>query len=92
MSRTRSATARGASPAGRASGGRPGVFVQAPRSDIYVGLLGLSLAAIVVACILLALIMNRYEFQTKAAWTVPQAETQIAANLEKVTILDSVRL
>jgi len=47
--------------------GRPGVLVQAPKSDIYVVLLGVSLAAIVMACLLLALMLNRYEWKVKVS-------------------------
>lgn len=70
MSRLRSA--RGASrpaaaaPAARPAGRRPGVFVQAPRSDIYVALLGIALGAILLGCILLVLVLNGYEFKVTA--------------------------
>ena len=64
MSRARSAPARGASAAGgRPAGGRPGVFVQTPRSDIYVTMLGVALGAMILGCILLLLIWKRYDFQ-----------------------------
>ena len=66
MSRLRSA--RGASgpraSTTRAGGGRPGVFVQAPQSDIYVTMLGVALGAMLLGCLLLILILNRYEFKT----------------------------
>ena len=91
MSRPRSAAARGAN-TGRAAGGRPGVFVQTPRSDIYVGLLGIALGAIVLACILLAMIMQRYEWSIKAVGVFNQPQSALAANLEKATFSDSVRL
>jgi len=68
------------------------VFVQTPRSDVYVSMLGVALGAIVLACLLLTLILQRYEFSIKASWTAPQVETRMAANLEKITISDSVRL
>jgi hypothetical protein len=64
---------RGASSTGRqaavrvsrpSGGGR--VLVQAAKSDIYVALLGVSLGAIVLACILLAVVLARYEFKVKA--------------------------
>lgn len=80
MSRPRSAPARGASAAaGRAAGGRPGVFVQTPRSDIYVALLGIALGAMVIGCILLALVLKRYEFSVKAAWINAPASTPAPA-------------
>ncbi len=73
MSRPRSgrgASAPAAKPTrGRAaaSGGRPGVFVQTPASDIYVAMLGVSLASLLIGAILLALVMNRYEWKTKVS-------------------------
>ncbi len=48
-----------------AAGRRPGVLVQSPKSDIYVAMLGISLGAIIIACILMALIFSRYNFSTK---------------------------
>ena len=62
MSRLKSG--RGASrpaPRGGAAGGR-GVFVQTPRSDIFVVMLGIALGAILLGCIFLLLILNRYEW------------------------------
>ena len=53
--------------------GRPGVFVQAPRSDIYVALLGVALAAMIIGCLLLVLILNRYGFSTKVSALTPPA-------------------
>jgi hypothetical protein len=44
---------------------RPGVFVQAPKSDIYVALLGISLASIVLATLLMTLLLSQYGFSTK---------------------------
>ena len=70
MSRTRSAPAASrpaaARPAARSApaGGR-GVYVQAPKSDIYVVLLGISLGAILLGCLLLGVLMNGYGFQVK---------------------------
>ena len=64
MSRPRSG--RAASGGGsRPAAARPGVFVQTPKSDIYVALLGIALAAMIFGCILLLLILNRYGFSTK---------------------------
>ena len=72
MSRLRSS--RG-SKARRESGGhasrrqrprRPGVLVQAPKSDIYVAMLGVALGAIVLACLLMLLILWRYDFKVNA--------------------------
>jgi len=41
---------------------RPGVLVQAPKSDIYVTLLGISLGAIIMACLLMTMILTQYGF------------------------------
>jgi hypothetical protein len=65
MSRPRSGRSS-AAPAGR-TGARPGVFVQQPKSDIYVTMLGIALGAMLIGSILLALILAKYEFKTKAA-------------------------
>jgi hypothetical protein len=51
-----STTTRAASPR------RPGVLVPSPKSDIYVTLLGISLGAIVVACLLMVLLLTQYGF------------------------------
>jgi hypothetical protein len=56
---SRSVGGRGTS-SGRAAGGRPGVFVQTPRSDIFVVMLGIALGAMVLGCLLLLLIVNQY--------------------------------
>ena len=52
---------------------RPGVLVQSPKSDIYVVLLGVSLGAIVISCILMIVLWSRYEFKTKVASATPTA-------------------
>ena len=64
MSRPRSGRAASGG-ASRPAAARPGVFVQTPRSDIYVALLGIALGAMILGCILLLLILNRYGFSTK---------------------------
>jgi hypothetical protein len=93
LSRPRSAAARGASAGGRAAAGRPGVFVQSPRSDIFVALLGVALGAMVLGCLLLVLILQRYEFTTKAAALFPQpGTTALAALSENSEHSFSVRL
>jgi hypothetical protein len=43
------------------------VFVQTPKSDIFVAMLGIALGAIVLGCVLLIVLLKRYDFQTKAA-------------------------
>lgn len=60
MSRPRSGRAASSAPARGATGGRPGVYVQSPRSDVFVALLGVALGAMIVACILLYLVFHRY--------------------------------
>jgi len=64
LSRLRSG--RGASPAGgnRPAAAQRGVYVQSPKSDIYVALLGVALGAMVLGCLLLVLVLNQYGFQT----------------------------
>ncbi len=73
MSRLRSS--RGASPAtpkaarsstAAAAGRRPGVFVQAPKSDIFVAMLGVALGAILLACLLMLMILWRYDFKVNS--------------------------
>ena len=70
---SRQQSARGSSAATASRGGasaaaqrRPGVLVQSPKSDIYVALLGLSLAAILIACLLMLLLLNSYGWSVKA--------------------------
>lgn len=48
-----------------------GVYVQAPKSDIYVALLGVALGAMVLACLLLVLLLKSYDFSTKVSSRVP---------------------
>jgi hypothetical protein len=67
------ATARAAS---RPTGGR--VLVQAPKSDIYVAMLGIALGAIVLGCLLLFLVWNRYDMKTKATVLNDQAPVALA--------------
>lgn len=65
---SRLASSRGSSAAasrGAAAQRRPGVFVQAPKSDIYVALLGISLAAILLATLLMVMLFSQYGFSTK---------------------------
>ena len=67
MSRPRSSTRSSAAPS---RGGRPagqrGVYVATPQSDIYVTLLGVSLGAMLISIILLALRLSQYEFKITA--------------------------
>jgi len=74
VSRPKSSRAASKKPAGRAAAAsRPagGVYVQKPKSDIYVALLGVSLGAILIGCLLLLLKMNQYNWETKASLVTP---------------------
>ena len=70
MSRLRSS--RGSSPAAKtarpaaAPSRRPGVFVQAPKSDIFVVMLSVALGAILLSCLLMLLILWRFDFKVNA--------------------------
>jgi len=67
--------------------------VQTPRSDIYVALLGVSLGAMILGCLLLVLLLQRYEFTFKAAaLTAPPAQTALAATFENFQNRVSVHL
>ncbi len=79
MSRPRSGRFSVGGAAGRTPAGRPGIFVQSPQSDVYVALLGLALAAMVIGCLLLVLILRRYDFKTKVSAVTPAAPSAIAA-------------
>jgi hypothetical protein len=86
LSRPRSGRAASAGTGGdRPAGGRPGVFVQTPKSDIYVALLGIALGAMLIGCILLVLILNRYEFKTKVSVLTPApASVALASHRDSV--------
>lgn len=77
MSRPRSGRGASSAPA-RGAGGRPGVYVQTPKSDVFVALLGVALGAMIIACILLVLVWKRYDFKTKAAFAPVAPAAQIA--------------
>jgi hypothetical protein len=81
VSRPKSSRAASKKPAGRAAASRPagGVFVQKPRSDIYVVLLGVSLGAMLIGCLLLLLKMNQYNWETKASMVTPPAGPALLA-------------
>ena len=76
MSRPRSG--RSSAPAGRAPAGRPGVFVQTPKSDIYVAMLGVALGAMILGVLLMVLILQRYEFKVKVSALTPSASRATA--------------
>jgi hypothetical protein len=46
--------------------------VQAPRSDVYVTLLGISLAAMFLACLFVFLVWQKYEMKTKPTAALAQ--------------------
>ncbi|MDR3635388.1 MAG: hypothetical protein P4L84_16405 [Isosphaeraceae bacterium] len=89
MSRPRSGRAASSAPA--RAGGRPGVYVQTPKSDVYVALLGLSLAAMFIGCILLVLVWKRYDFKVKPAF-VPVNQAAPVALASHAGNISSVRL
>jgi hypothetical protein len=62
LSRLPSSRGSSASTTRAAAPRRPGVLVQSPKSDIYVTLLGISLGAIVLACLLMTLLLTQYGF------------------------------
>jgi hypothetical protein len=46
---------------------RGGVLVQAPKSDIYVVMLGIALGAMVIGSLLMVLILSNYNFSAKVS-------------------------
>ena len=95
MSRLRSAPAASGRSAPRtASAGGRGVYVQAPKSDIYVVMLAISLGAILLGCLLLGLVMNGYDFKTSATALAPSNSpaSGLLAISENLPISDTVRL
>ncbi len=65
MSRPRSGGRASAAPARGAT--QRGVYVQAPKSDIFVVLLGVALGSMIVGCLLMFLVLNRYGFSRKVS-------------------------
>lgn len=63
----------------RPAGGRPGVYVQTPRSDIFVVMLGIALGAILLGCLFLFIVWGRYGFAIKAAMAPSAAPVVLAA-------------
>lgn len=70
-----SSASRSSTPAAR----QRGVLVQAPKSDIYVALLGISLAAILIACLLMILLFGKYDWSTKVTAVAPTSVTTSVA-------------
>lgn len=63
---------RGGSAASRGRAARPaaagrGVYLQKPKNDIYVALLGVALGSLLLGCLFLALYMGKHDFKIKAA-------------------------
>jgi len=54
---------------------------------VFTALLGVALAAMIIGCLLLILVLNRYEFKTKvsATTTAPALRSALAAIPEKIT-------
>lgn len=77
MSRPRSGRGANAGGASRPAAAR-GVYVQSPKSDVYVAMLGVALGAMILGCILLALVLNRYEFSTKVTAAFPDRPAALA--------------
>ena len=68
MSRPRSGGRTAAASRGPA---QRGVYVQAPKSDIFVVLLGVALGAMFLGCILMLIVLNRYGFSRKVTSASP---------------------
>ncbi len=59
-----------------AAGGR-GVYVQSPKSDVYVTILGISLAAMLLACLFMFLVWQKYEMKLNPTAALAQIQTTI---------------
>jgi hypothetical protein len=55
-------------------------------------MLGIALGAMIVGCLLLVLILNRYEFKTKVSALLPASKAALAVHFEKSEDPVSVRL
>lgn len=88
MSRLRSG--RGSNPSGAsrtsAAPRARGVLVPAAKSDIYVALLGISLAAVVISCILMALLLMKYEWKVSVASATPSPSALAAAPFQLASL------
>ncbi len=88
MSRPRSAGRPNAG--GNRAPAQRGVYVQTPKSDIFVALLGVALAAMFIGCILMFLVLNRYGFSRKVTLRSPATTPAFAladsasAKIEKI--------
>jgi len=52
--------------------------VQAPKSDVFVVLLGVALGAMILGCLLMFLVLNRYGFSRKVAGNLPVSARSLA--------------
>lgn len=88
MSRLRSGRGANASSASRAAATprARGVLVQAPKSDIYVALLGIALASIILGCLLLALVMMKYDWSISVGFAAPTPTAIAAAPVQLASV------
>lgn len=67
--------------------------MQQAKSDIYVALLGISLAAIIIAILLMGIILYQYDMQISVSWAIPAAQpSAVAAQLASVVAESPLRL
>ena len=93
MSRPRSGRGASAGGAARPAAAQRGVYVQAPKSDIFVALLGVALGAMILGCLLLVIVLQRYEFKTKvSALTPAPAPTRAVALASDIVPVESLDL
>lgn len=70
MSRLRSSRGSKSGPSRSKAAATPrqrGVLVQAPKSDIYVALLGVALAVLIIASVLMAILLGQYGWSTQVS-------------------------
>ena len=96
MSRLRSAPAakRPAAASRTSPAAGRGVYVQAPKSDIFVALLGVALGAILLGFLLMLLEWRKYDFALKAAMapSAPRSIGSLADLSEKPENLSTMLL
>ncbi len=80
MSRRKSAPAAKARGAGRAAAPARGVYVQQPKSDIYVAMLGIALGAIIIGCLLMVLLWGDYGYSSDATALLTPAGNPLATS------------
>ena len=47
-----------------------GILIRRPKTTVYTVLIGVALAAIIIACLLLILELNRYDYVWRLPWKV----------------------